>query len=310
MAAEAAAPMPAAAPAAEGQFYYADDAGVKRGPVDVAAIRALLRDGDVDGLTLVWSPAMGPDWKPLGEVPQLKAALQAAAADYDEGEEDNDGDADDSDVGMNGAAAAAPAAASSSSSAAATAAASTGERQFYYADSDGTQRGPITATSAASLAAAGYLAPATLVWGPPMATWEPLSAVPELAAAVAAAGGGGSSSSSSASNSSAGAAAAAAAAATTADGAPADGGGGGTKRKRERTKKGGGGAGGWKSAKTNPWVYVTGLPPDATEDELAAHFRKAGLIKLDPATEKPRVKLYRCVRVVAGWAGRCEPASR
>lgn len=302
MAAEAAATAAAAAPATGGQFYYADDAGVKRGPVDVAAFGALLRDGDVDGLTLVWTPAIGAEWKPLGEVPELKAALQAAAAADDEEEEeevDSDGDTD-GDVGMDGAAAAAattsaPAArAANSSAAAAAGAAPSGERQFYYADGDGTQRGPITAASAASLAAAGYLTSATLVWGPPMTTWEPLSAVPELAAAVAAAGGGpaqadgaGASSNSSA-----------AAAATTADGVQTDGAGGGTKRKRERTKKGGGGGGGgWKGAKakTNTWVYVTGLPPDASEDELVAHFRKAGLVKLDPATEKPRVKIYRCV---------------
>jgi len=41
------------------------------------------------------------------------------------------------------------------------------------------------------------------------------------------------------------------------------------------------------------WVYVTGLPPDATEDEVAAFFVKAGILDLDPETQKPKIKLYR-----------------
>ena len=41
------------------------------------------------------------------------------------------------------------------------------------------------------------------------------------------------------------------------------------------------------------WVYVSGLPPDATEAELLSAFRVAGLFKADPVTGAPRVKLYR-----------------
>ena len=41
------------------------------------------------------------------------------------------------------------------------------------------------------------------------------------------------------------------------------------------------------------WVYVTNLPLDATEAEVAAHFSKAGVIEIDVKTQQPRVKLYR-----------------
>jgi hypothetical protein len=41
------------------------------------------------------------------------------------------------------------------------------------------------------------------------------------------------------------------------------------------------------------WVYVTGLPVDTTEDEIALVFSKAGIIALDPETQRPKVKLYR-----------------
>ncbi len=41
------------------------------------------------------------------------------------------------------------------------------------------------------------------------------------------------------------------------------------------------------------WIYVTGLPQDATVEEVAAHFSKAGILSLDPVTQEPRVKLYK-----------------
>ncbi|CAN0529983.1 unnamed protein product, partial [Scytosiphon promiscuus] len=36
-------------------------------PVSAAALSRLLRQGEVDGMTMAWSTGMG-DWKPLGEV--------------------------------------------------------------------------------------------------------------------------------------------------------------------------------------------------------------------------------------------------
>ena len=49
----------------------------------------------------------------------------------------------------------------------------------------------------------------------------------------------------------------------------------------------------WFQLKQNTSVYVTGLPPDATETAVAQHFSKCGVIKLDEE-QRPRVKIYRC----------------
>lgn len=40
------------------------------------------------------------------------------------------------------------------------------------------------------------------------------------------------------------------------------------------------------------WVYVSGLPPDTTHTELETFCAKAGLLDLDPETQKPRTKMY------------------
>lgn len=41
------------------------------------------------------------------------------------------------------------------------------------------------------------------------------------------------------------------------------------------------------------WVYIEGIPTDATVEEVALHFSKCGVIAIDPRTSEPRVKLYR-----------------
>lgn len=48
----------------------------------------------------------------------------------------------------------------------------------------------------------------------------------------------------------------------------------------------------WFELKINTHVYVTGLPEDVTIDEIVEVFSKCGIIKEDPETKKPRVKLY------------------
>ncbi|KAH1229903.1 HIV Tat-specific factor 1 [Glycine max] len=48
----------------------------------------------------------------------------------------------------------------------------------------------------------------------------------------------------------------------------------------------------WFELKINTHVYVTGLPEDVTTDEIVEVFSKCGIIKEDPETKKPRVKLY------------------
>eukprot|EP01012_Entosiphon_sulcatum_P014685 TRINITY_DN19694_c0_g1_i1.p1 TRINITY_DN19694_c0_g1~~TRINITY_DN19694_c0_g1_i1.p1 ORF type:complete len:436 (-),score=98.01 TRINITY_DN19694_c0_g1_i1:28-1335(-) len=45
--------------------------------------------------------------------------------------------------------------------------------------------------------------------------------------------------------------------------------------------------------KKNTNVYITNLPPDATVPEVFELFKKAGVIKIDPLTKMPRIKLYK-----------------
>ncbi|XP_021734324.1 splicing factor U2AF-associated protein 2-like isoform X1 [Chenopodium quinoa] len=48
----------------------------------------------------------------------------------------------------------------------------------------------------------------------------------------------------------------------------------------------------WFELKQNTHVYVTGLPDDVTIEEIVEVFSKCGIIKEDPESKKPRVKLY------------------
>ncbi|KAF2496355.1 hypothetical protein BU16DRAFT_526848 [Lophium mytilinum] len=47
-----------------------------------------------------------------------------------------------------------------------------------------------------------------------------------------------------------------------------------------------------RAEKPNCAVYVTGLPPDATEEEISTEFARYGVIALSTETGNPRVKLY------------------
>lgn len=60
---------------------------------------------------------------------------------------------------------------------------------------------------------------------------------------------------------------------------------GAKKRKRNKPK--------FSAKNMKCWVYVTGLPKDTDEEEVAAYFSKVGILDLDPESQKPKVKLYR-----------------
>jgi HIV Tat-specific factor 1 len=57
------------------------------------------------------------------------------------------------------------------------------------------------------------------------------------------------------------------------------------KTKRDKVAK--------RKLKANSAVYMRGLPPDATEAEVLAWAKKAGVVRVDPDTELPKVKLFR-----------------
>jgi HIV Tat-specific factor 1 len=61
-------------------------------------------------------------------------------------------------------------------------------------------------------------------------------------------------------------------------------------RERKRLKKQ---AGLFIKAKENPNVYVSGLPHDSTADELESIFKRAGVLKVDPNTGSPKIRVYR-----------------
>jgi RNA recognition motif-containing protein len=62
---------------------------------------------------------------------------------------------------------------------------------------------------------------------------------------------------------------------------------------------------GFSSKNSAKWIYVTNLPLDATEAEIAAHFSKAGVIELDVMTQKPRIKLYKDGDILKGDCSVC-----
>lgn len=58
-------------------------------------------------------------------------------------------------------------------------------------------------------------------------------------------------------------------------------------RKKKRIEEGQ-----WLDSSKNLSVYIAGLPDDTTEEEVASVFRRAGVIKIDPMTTLPKIKLY------------------
>jgi len=49
----------------------------------------------------------------------------------------------------------------------------------------------------------------------------------------------------------------------------------------------------FKAKNAKCWVYATGFPADTNEQEVAKFFQKAGILDIDPETQRPKVKLYR-----------------
>ena len=71
------------------------------------------------------------------------------------------------------------------------------------------------------------------------------------------------------------------------------------KRKRTKRKKQNFDAG-------KCWIYVENLPSDCTLEELQAHFKKCGVLAMDPETLDPKIKLYKDVNgILKGDAAIC-----
>jgi hypothetical protein len=292
------------------QSWFYESGGKSLGPVSDAQIVDLFKSGSLDGISLVWSPQIGGAWKPLNEVESLKAAMQAEPQD----EEDT---AAKSDVQTSCVDSSLPVAIVSASRL--PQASINRSDAWYYADPAGERVGPVPVAALASLVAAELIIGSTLVWREGFDSWSPASSVMEfsglLISSLAVTGtkkrqpgidsGGLDSEVSSDTRGTAEALE-----------MPTDGVsdvGVESSSKRKRTGKGSSALG---KAKENPWVYIvgeltetmpgpvlrharpnkyaTGLPHDITERSLEAHFKRAGIVKNDPATSMPRVKIYRC----------------
>eukprot|EP01022_Parablepharisma_sp_SALTPOND_P014368 TRINITY_DN1947_c0_g1_i1.p1 TRINITY_DN1947_c0_g1~~TRINITY_DN1947_c0_g1_i1.p1 ORF type:complete len:498 (-),score=72.93 TRINITY_DN1947_c0_g1_i1:3959-5362(-) len=48
----------------------------------------------------------------------------------------------------------------------------------------------------------------------------------------------------------------------------------------------------WYNPKISASVYVTGLPPDISQEELSEYFSKCGILRVDPHTGEKKVKIY------------------
>jgi hypothetical protein len=63
--------------ATDGDWHYSIG-GVQQGPVPLADLRELLREGKISATDLVWRVGM-PRWQPAGQTPQLRLATPAAS---------------------------------------------------------------------------------------------------------------------------------------------------------------------------------------------------------------------------------------
>lgn len=294
-------------------WYYADADSKQKGPITAAAFRQLWDEADVDGMTLVWTPGM-PSWQPVSETPALRAKL--VGGDDDDNDADAEAAAGNSSAAVHSSSAAVAAhadpSASASSGSAAPTAAGVAPGGYLYADvTSGKQLGPLAPDALRAMVEAGYVAATTLVWRPGMLGWQPLSEVAELQPAGVAAAGSSADGGVGIKRSRAEMEAAAAqgqpnsaaqhhgSAAAAEEGSAEGGTAGSHPHPRGKQPQGVGGAPkrrrglGAQQARENPWVYVTGLPADATEAELASHFKKAGVLALDLLTGAPKVRVYR-----------------
>jgi hypothetical protein len=147
-------------------------------------------------------------------------------------------------------------------------ASSTAEDSWYYSVA-GQTTGPVDANAVALAMASDSVSGASLVWRQGLPEWIPLADCDELAKLVHAAFA--EQAAANRSSKQPGSAAS----------GPEDASGAGKKRQRTAARPAGG----------NPWVYVTGLPPDANAGEILAHFRRVGQVRADPSSGKPMLRL-------------------
>ncbi|KAF0697518.1 Aste57867_11828 [Aphanomyces stellatus] len=245
------------------QWYYYDLEKVQQGPITTTELVAKFEDGDIDGLTLVWSSCqVVPSWTAMGEVTALKAELQEI---NDEREKEEallttqkaiDPKVQTFTEDLSGAARAIVA---------------EDGKEFIY---DAETRKWVTPEDKIrdeldDLAEAREVfddeAPVVkkTVTAKNVTDPSPTTATTTSPSPAAAAADVGST-----------------------DAAPDV-----NPKKRKKSKKKSKSR--WTASKTKTWVYINGLPLDITVDEVSEHFTKCGVIQKDLHTDEPKIKLYR-----------------
>ncbi|POM74184.1 Splicing factor U2AF-associated protein 2 [Phytophthora palmivora] len=231
----------------------------RTGPVTTQQLVKLFVDGEVDGMTLVWTQELD-DWKPIGEVPSLKEFLQEANDEFDREVELQE---QASEVPM--------------------------EHQVFEKESTDALVAEDGKRYVFDSESKTYVTPEDKIEEELASLQEAMAEVnaenEETGQSIAKDSNKECEDEMSTAKEEVLAAATAGTEAKQADETDVEA---ATKRKKKKKKKNDK----WKKSKKNTWVYVNGLPLDATVQEVHDHFAKCGVIQSDIATGEPRIKLY------------------
>lgn len=245
-------------------WYYLDKNGQQQGPTDVKNVADLLHDGEVDGLSLVWHQDLAGGWRPLSEVDELRQLLRLFMPS-ELGEEQSD-KVQNIEPGSGAKA-----------GGGADLNITMDERQVFQAEEMPGMSMAVTSTNKKTDDGGvkqSYVADDGTKYRLNIDTneWEEVESDDESEDEMEKVNQEGNDEPSQQN----------CAASSTEYG---------TLERRKRKKKNRGGEG-WDRA-SNKWVYITGLPSDATAEELEAHFKQVGILAIDPETQRPRIKMYR-----------------
>lgn len=307
-----------------GRWYF-QEATTRQpaGPWTVAQLRARWRRNQINGLTPVWRDGLEGGWKPLADVDELKAAFRATAEEEGEEEEgptakryrrapldevplthtytseqgvlyvydeaDEDWKASDVyEVLLREEAEAEAVAAAAARARDEAAEAASVERERAEKEQEDALRELLADTGASTQASSSGGASRRA------AALSAATTAMDLAAAAAATACGSAPGCSGAMLAGATAPERGAAGGAT-SGAPVDQ---ETEDKRQKRReyrerrKLKRQAGVFVKAQANPNIYVSGLPPDVTLQEVEPIFKKAGVLKVDPDTGGPKIRIY------------------
>lgn len=255
-------------------WYYGNKEEGQVGPVSRDQILQLSREGAIQNDTLVWCPTItGQEWRDFASVLDLVQGESSTSVFLT---------------------------ANSKMGADTTVPQSSAAPDYdicYYQDVAGAQCGPVPVTTLASLWDAEFIDASSLVWTPSMTSWLPLAQATSLhemlgsrviAFSEANKNIPVNSDHDAVQNTGADSDALTDEEDGSKDNAKDLNEGGDSepkKRKRKKKKK--------PKQRINTWIFVRGLPPDVTHEELETYFKKAGLLRVDVDSGMSRINIYR-----------------